>query len=116
MLAADVAERRLTSQARPLLLLPGQPPQLEFGVGRRAARTDIQTDRQTEGVKVRPTGPDGPTPRRPYSLQQADLELQAAEHLVQAVRVRQQAAGVQNLGGVDLRVVLLHARQAEHVS
>lgn len=50
------------------------------------------------------------------SLQQVDLELQAAEDVSQAVRLRQQAAGVRDLGGVDLRVVLLHAGQAEHVA
>lgn len=37
-----------------------------------------------------------------YSLQQADLELQAAQDLVQAVRLGQQVAGVGDLGGIDL--------------
>lgn len=50
------------------------------------------------------------------SPQQADLELQPADDLMEAVDVSQQAAGVADLRGVDLRVVRLHARQAEHVT
>lgn len=55
-------------------------------------------------------------PEWSHSPQQADFELQGAEDLADAVRVRQQVAGVWDLGGVDLRVVLLHTRQAKHVT
>lgn len=51
-----------------------------------------------------------------HSLQHGDLELQAAQDLGQDLDVSQQVAGVGNLGGVDLRVVLRHAGQAEHLA
>lgn len=51
-----------------------------------------------------------------HSLQHGDLELQSTEDLSEALHVSQQAAGVRDLGGVDLRVVLFHARQAEHLA
>lgn len=70
-------------------------------------------DRDREGLCGRgPTGPAGGG--GPYSLQQADFEPQPVEDLAQAVRVRQQAARVRDLGGVDLGVVVLHAGQTEH--
>lgn len=50
-----------------------------------------------------------------HSLQRGDLEPHSTEDLGEALDVSQQAAGVADLGGVDLRVVLLHTRQAEHL-
>lgn len=51
-----------------------------------------------------------------HSLQHGDLELQSAEDLSETLDVSQQAAGVRDLRGVDLRVVLFHTRQAEHLA
>lgn len=51
-----------------------------------------------------------------HSLQHGDLELQSPQDLSETLDVSQQAAGVGDLGGVDLRVVLLHTRQAEHLA
>lgn len=51
-----------------------------------------------------------------HSLQHGNLEPQSTQDLSQTLDVSQQAAGVADLGGVDLRVVLLHTRQAEHLA
>lgn len=51
-----------------------------------------------------------------HSLQHGDLELQPTQDLSQDLDVSQQVAGVGNLGGVDLGVVLRHAGQAEHLA
>lgn len=51
-----------------------------------------------------------------HSLQHGDLELESTEDLSETLDVSQQAAGVTDLGGVDLRVVLLHTRQPKHLA
>lgn len=113
VLAADVADGQLSSRAGrqsvPLLLLPRWPPQLLVGVGRRAAGKDGHSQTELTSLRAR-------TDERSHSPQQADFELQGAEDLADAVRVRQQVAGVWDLGGVDFGVVLLHTRQAKHVT
>lgn len=116
VLAADVADGRLTSRtarrSQPLLPPPRQPPQLQVRVGRRAANGQKMNLIFVAGNRA----VEPPHAASAYSLQQADLELQPAEDLIEGVRVRQQAVGVRDGGGVGLRVVLLHAREAEHVT
>lgn len=51
-----------------------------------------------------------------HLLQKADFKLETTENLSEAVCVRQETVGVWDLREVDLRVVLLHAGQAKHVT
>lgn len=51
-----------------------------------------------------------------HSLQHGHLVLESTQDLSKDLDVSQQVTGVRNLGGVDLRVVLLHTGQAEHLA
>lgn len=128
VLAADITDGGLPSRLVPLLRRPWQSPQLQVGMrGRSAWREKWEVvalyashsssfNQVVCPVKVRRRDDDDAarTSAAEDSPQESDLQLQAAEDLIESVRVRQEAAGLRDLGGVALGVVVPHKRQTEH--